>query len=100
MDKSTAAPLTSGQDKLYDILVLHLAGGRDMFITVEGTYIRWGDDDGTITTFMTMLSLVQVLFRLQHPVAGAADRPRGGAQPRPARHAREGRGGQTVSADL
>ena len=45
MDKSTAAPLTSGQDKLYDILVLHLAGGRDMFITVEGTYIRWGDDD-------------------------------------------------------
>ena len=46
-----------------------------------------------------MLSLVQVLFRLQHPVAGAADRPRGGAQPRPARHAREGRGGQTVSAD-
>ena len=71
-----------------------------MFITVEGTYIRWGDDDdGTNSTFMTMLSLAQVLFRLQHPVAGAADRPRGGAQPRPARHAREGRGGQTVSAD-
>ena len=71
-----------------------------MFITVEGTYIRWGmDDDGTNSTFVTMLSLAQVLFRLQHPVAGAADRPRGGAQPRPARHAREGRGGQTVSAD-
>ena len=58
-----------------------------------------GDDDGTNLTFMSILSLGQVLFRLQHPVAGAADRPRGGAQPRPARHAREGRGGQTVSAD-
>ena len=52
MDKSTAAPLTSGQDKLYDILVLHLAGGRDMFITVEGTYIRWG---------MMMMELIQHL---------------------------------------
>ena len=71
-----------------------------MFITVEGTYIRWGDDDdGTNSTLMTMLSLLQVMFRLQHPVAGAADRARGGAQPRPARHAGEGRGGQTVSAD-
>ena len=54
MDKSTAAPLTSGQDKLYDILVLHLAGGRDMFITVEGTYIRWG-------MMMMMMGLIQHL---------------------------------------
>ena len=76
MDKSTAAPLTSGQDKLYDILVLHLAGGRDMFITVEGTYIRWGqDDDGTISTFMTMLPRscfgcsIQSLVQLTVPVA-------------------------------
>ena len=77
MDKSTAAPLTSGQDKLYDILVLHLAGGRDMFITVEGTYIRWGqdDDDGTNSTFMTMLPRscfgcsIQSLVQLTVPVA-------------------------------
>ena len=73
MDKSTAAPLTSGQDKLYDILVLHLAGGRDMFITVEGTYIRWGDDDGTNS--MTMLPRscfgcsIQSLVQLTVPVA-------------------------------
>ena len=67
-----------------------------MFITVEGTYIRWGDDDDGFDIYD---NVAQVLFRLQHPVAGAADRPRGGAQPRPARHAREGRGGQTVSED-
>ena len=40
VDKRTAHTLNSGQDKLYDILVLHLNGGKDIFITVEGTYIR------------------------------------------------------------
>lgn len=40
VDKKTAGPLTSGQDQLYDILVLHLIGGRDMFITVGGDYQR------------------------------------------------------------
>lgn len=28
--------MNSGQDKLYDILVLHLDGGKDIFITVTG----------------------------------------------------------------
>jgi len=40
VDKRTAHTLNSGKDKLYDILVLHLNGGRDIFITVEGTYQR------------------------------------------------------------
>ncbi len=40
VDKKTAGPLTSGQDQLYDILVLHLHGGKDIFITVTGEYQR------------------------------------------------------------
>lgn len=36
MDKKTACKLNSGEDKLYDILVLHLEGGKDIFITVTG----------------------------------------------------------------
>merc|ERR1719228_343732 len=40
VDKKTAHSLNSGQDKLYDILVLHLMGGKDIFITVSGSYIR------------------------------------------------------------
>ncbi len=34
VDKKTAHYLNSGKDKLYDILVLHLLGGKDIFITV------------------------------------------------------------------
>ena len=34
VDKRTAHLLNSGKDKLYDILVLHLLGGKDIFITV------------------------------------------------------------------
>jgi len=40
VDKKTAHALNSGQDKLYDILVLHLMGGKDIFITVSGTYTK------------------------------------------------------------
>jgi len=40
VDKKTAHSLNSGEDKLYDILVLHLMGGKDIFITVTGTYIK------------------------------------------------------------
>lgn len=36
VDKKTACKLNSGEDKLYDILVLHLEGGKDIFITVTG----------------------------------------------------------------
>ena len=38
VDKQTASQLNSGTDKLYDILVLHLDGGKDLFITVTGLY--------------------------------------------------------------
>ncbi len=40
VDKKTAGPLTNGSDQLYDILVLHLIGGKDIFITCSGTYQR------------------------------------------------------------
>ncbi|KAL0281009.1 UNVERIFIED_CONTAM: hypothetical protein PYX00_002139 [Menopon gallinae] len=40
VDKKSAYKLNSGEDKLYDILVLHLEGGKDIFITVTGTYER------------------------------------------------------------
>lgn len=36
VDKKSAFKLNSGVDKLYDILVLHLEGGKDIFITVTG----------------------------------------------------------------
>ncbi|XP_052089119.1 inositol polyphosphate 5-phosphatase OCRL-like [Mytilus californianus] len=39
VDKKSAAVLNSGEDKLEDILVLHLNGGKDFFISVSGNYI-------------------------------------------------------------
>ena len=40
VDKKPAGALTSGQDRIYEILVLHLVGGKDIFITVGGDYQR------------------------------------------------------------
>ena len=40
VDKESAGNLNSGSDKMYDILVLHLEGGKDFFITVTGDYQR------------------------------------------------------------
>ncbi|XP_050533288.1 inositol polyphosphate 5-phosphatase OCRL isoform X2 [Daktulosphaira vitifoliae] len=40
VDKRSAYKMNSGQDQLYDILVLHLEGGKDIFITVTGSYER------------------------------------------------------------
>lgn len=39
VDKKIAYKLNAGKDKIYDILVLHLEGGKDLFITVVGTYV-------------------------------------------------------------
>lgn len=39
VDKRIAYKLNAGKDKIYDILVLHLEGGKDFFIIVSGTYI-------------------------------------------------------------
>ena len=38
VDKSTAPRLNKGLEELYDIIVLHLDGGKDLFITVNGDY--------------------------------------------------------------
>ncbi|KAJ8669739.1 hypothetical protein QAD02_000998 [Eretmocerus hayati] len=40
VDKRSAWKFNCGDDKLYDILVLHLVNGKDIFITVTGTYER------------------------------------------------------------
>ncbi|KAF7990591.1 hypothetical protein HCN44_000396 [Aphidius gifuensis] len=40
VDKKSACKLNSGEDTVYDILVLHLEGGKDIFITVTGNYER------------------------------------------------------------
>ncbi|XP_054718871.1 type II inositol 1,4,5-trisphosphate 5-phosphatase-like [Uloborus diversus] len=39
VDKRIAYKLNAGKDKIYDILVLHLEGGKDLFITVSGTFV-------------------------------------------------------------
>lgn len=35
-----ASSLVYGKDKLEDILVLHLEGGKDFFISVSGDYVQ------------------------------------------------------------
>ncbi len=40
MDKRSAGNLNIGKEPLYDILVLHLEGGKDIFVTVVGEYER------------------------------------------------------------
>ncbi|KAM7029377.1 type II inositol 1,4,5-trisphosphate 5-phosphatase isoform 1-T1 [Acridotheres tristis] len=39
VNKSTATRLNSGEDKLEDILVLHLARGKDYFLSITGNYL-------------------------------------------------------------
>ncbi|XP_060114249.1 type II inositol 1,4,5-trisphosphate 5-phosphatase [Heteronotia binoei] len=39
VNKSTATALNSGEDKLEDILVLHLVRGKDYFLSVSGNYL-------------------------------------------------------------
>lgn len=39
IDKTTAPALNAGVNKIEDILVLHLKGGKDFFITVSGSYL-------------------------------------------------------------
>ncbi|XP_077882068.1 type II inositol 1,4,5-trisphosphate 5-phosphatase isoform X4 [Ictidomys tridecemlineatus] len=39
VNKTTATKLNSGEDKIEDILVLHLEGGKDYFLSVSGNYL-------------------------------------------------------------
>ncbi|XP_065907240.1 inositol polyphosphate 5-phosphatase OCRL-like isoform X3 [Dysidea avara] len=39
VDYDTAPSLTMGQEKIEDILVLHLEGGKDFFVTISGNYL-------------------------------------------------------------
>ena len=55
VNKKTAGDLNCGQDQLYDILVLHLHGGKDIFITV-----RYQNRSSTIT--LTAFEIRILLF--------------------------------------
>jgi phosphatidylinositol-bisphosphatase len=84
VDKKTAGALNSGTDQMYDILVLHLMGGKDIFITVSGSYQK-----------SCFGASIDALCRLTVPIAelspGAiadletkgAELPSGGAQQEP-----------------
>lgn len=51
VDKKTACKLNSGEDKLYDILVLHLEGGKDIFITVTGmSHVKYSEKLSLLTS--------------------------------------------------
>lgn len=39
VDKESARAMNSGDEKLEDILVLHLEGGKDFFVSVSGNYL-------------------------------------------------------------
>ena len=39
VNKTTATKLNSGEDKIEDILVLHLDRGKDYFLSVSGNYL-------------------------------------------------------------
>ena len=39
VNKTTATKLNSGEDKIEDILVLHLDRGKDYFLSVSGNYM-------------------------------------------------------------
>nr|CAD7427760.1 unnamed protein product [Timema monikensis] len=67
VDKMSAYKLNSGEDKLYDILVLHLEGGKDIFITVTGDYDSYypGCIIGTVTVTMTAITQGASLEQLQ-----------------------------------
>ncbi|XP_040569840.1 inositol polyphosphate 5-phosphatase OCRL [Lepeophtheirus salmonis] len=62
VDKTTASPLNLGSDKLYDILVLHLVNGKDIFVTVSGTYIRscFGGSINALVRLTTPISELSV----------------------------------------
>lgn len=61
MDKRTACKLNSGEDKLYDILVLHLEGGKDIFITVTG--LSYTQDKYVIYLFTLTKNVKRVVNR-------------------------------------
>jgi phosphatidylinositol-bisphosphatase len=56
--KRNAGALNAGQDQFYDILVLHLVGGKDIFITVSGDYCK-----------SSFGSSINALVRLTVPIA-------------------------------
>lgn len=57
VDKATVSSLNSGQDKLEDILVLHLHGGKDFFITINGNFLP-----------SCFGSSIEALIQMHHPI--------------------------------
>lgn len=62
VDERSAPKLNTCQDKLYDILVLHLENGKDIFITTQGDYMRscFGASINALVHIKTPFSEVQV----------------------------------------
>ncbi|RUS26158.1 LOW QUALITY PROTEIN: Endonuclease/exonuclease/phosphatase [Jimgerdemannia flammicorona] len=66
VDNATALALNTGQDKLEDMLVLHLENGKDFFLLIDGSYLT--------TCFSMSLDL---LVRLSKPVRVAVAEAKG-----------------------
>ena len=62
VNEDSAPPLTSGREKLEDILVLHLEKGKDFFITVSGNYLPscFGSSLETLVNLHTYIREVPV----------------------------------------
>jgi len=62
VDEDSAPPLTSGREKLEDILVLHLEKGKDFFISVTGNYLPscFGSSLETLVNLHTYIREVPV----------------------------------------
>ena len=62
VNEDSAPPLTSGKEKMEDILVLHLEKGKDFFITVSGQYLPscFGSSLETLVNLHTYIREVPV----------------------------------------
>ncbi|XP_041351900.1 inositol polyphosphate 5-phosphatase OCRL-like [Gigantopelta aegis] len=77
VDKTTAADLNKGIEQLEDILVLHLAGGKDFFMTVSGNYIpsSFGSSIEALVQMHGPIREVPVAALIELGHQGSIDRP-------------------------
>ncbi|TRY74769.1 hypothetical protein TCAL_09197 [Tigriopus californicus] len=87
VDKTTAGPLNAGADQMYDILVLHLVGGKDIFITVSGEYQKscFGASINALCQMTVPISELSVgaLMDLEKPPCTGSAISIGGEEPYP-----------------
>lgn len=87
VDKTTAGSLNAGSDQMYDILVLHLVGGKDIFITVSGEYQKscFGASINALCQMTVPISELSVgaLMDLEKPPSTGPTPSNGGEEPYP-----------------